>query len=191
MIENQILKNIKMKTAVFGGGCFWCTEAVFQMLKGVSKVESGYAGGKMDDPTYEQVSGGNTGHAEVIRVTYEPSIISYDDLLTVFFGSHDPTTPNRQGADVGEQYRSVVFYQTDEEKQVAEQKIKEINESLKDGTRVVTELVPFGNFYKAEDYHQNYYKTNTSAPYCQLVIEPKIAKVRKRFAELLNYNAKS
>lgn len=180
-----------MKTAIFGGGCFWCTEAVFQMLKGVEKVESGYAGGKMDDPTYEQVSGGNTGHAEVIRITYDSQVISYDDLLTVFFGSHDPTTPNRQGGDVGEQYRSIIFYQSDEEKKLAETKIKEISGSLKDGTRVVTQLVPFESFYKAEDYHQNYYKTNTSAPYCQLVIEPKIAKVRKRFAQLLNDHAKS
>jgi len=187
-----------MKTAVFGGGCFWCTEAVFQMLKGVSKVESGYAGGTKDRPLYEEVSGGNTGHAEVIRITYDPAVISYEDLLTVFFGSHDPTTPNRQGADVGEQYRSVIFYQDGEEKRVAEQKIKEINESLsagggsssggKDGTRVVTQLVSLDKFYPAEDYHQNYYKTNTSAPYCQLVIEPKIEKVRKRFAELVRPN---
>src|SRR5580693_7198158 len=136
------------KTAVFGGGCFWCTEAIFQMLKGVSKVESGYAGGKMERPSYEQVSSGNTGHAEVIRVTYDPSVISYEDLLTVFFGSHDPTTPNRQGADVGEQYRSVIFYQSDEEKAVAEKMIKEVNESLQDGTRVVTQVLPLEQFYK-------------------------------------------
>jgi peptide-methionine (S)-S-oxide reductase len=181
------------RTAVFGGGCFWCTEAIFQTLKGVSKVESGYSGGKMDDPTYEQVSGGTTGHAEVIRVTYDPAVISYDDLLTVFFGSHDPTTPNRQGADVGEQYRSVIFYSDAEEKTAAEKLIKEVNESLKDGTRVVTQLVPSnspaGEFYPAESYHQNYYKANTSAPYCQLVIEPKIAKLRKRFARLINTGA--
>lgn len=173
------------KTAVFGGGCFWCTEAIFQMLSGVSKVESGYAGGKIENPSYEQVSSGNTGHAEVIRVTYDPSVISYEDLLTVFFGSHDPTTPNRQGADVGEQYRSIILYQSDEEKAAAEKLIKEVNESLKDGTRVVTQVLPLGEFYKAEDYHQNYFKTNTSAPYCQIVIEPKIEKVKKRFAELV------
>src|SRR5947209_3401930 len=136
-----------MSTAVFGGGCFWCTEAVFQMLKGVSKVESGYAGGKMDNPSYEQVSSGSTGHAEVIRVTYDPAIISYEDLLTVFFGSHDPTTPNRQGNDVGEQYRSVVLYETEEEKVTAEKIIKEVDESLKDGTRVVTQVVPLEKFY--------------------------------------------
>lgn len=163
------------------------------MLKGVSKVESGYAGGSTRStssgqavaPTYEQVSSGTTGHAEAIRVTYDPTVISYDDLLTVFFGSHDPTTPNRQGADVGEQYRSVIFYGSPEEKRQVDEKIQEIDRSLKDGTRVVTQLAPFDTFYKAEEYHQNYFKTNTSAPYCQLVIEPKIEKVRKRFAELL------
>lgn len=177
------------RTAVFGGGCFWCTEAIFQMLKGVSKVESGYAGGSKDAlraaPTYEQVSSGTTGHAEVIRVTYDPSIISYEDLLTVFFGSHDPTTPNRQGADVGEQYRSIILYQTEDEKAVAEKMIRDVNASLSDGTRVVTQIAPLGEFYKAEAYHQDYFKANTGAPYCQLVIEPKIEKVKKRFAELV------
>lgn len=178
-----------MKTIVFGGGCFWCTEAVFQMLKGVEKVESGYAGGSTGSPqaapTYEQVSSGTTGHAEVIRVSYNPDLISYEDLLTVFFGSHDPTTPNRQGADVGEQYRSVILYGTQEEKEVAERIAKEIQESLKDGTRVVTQIIPLGKFFPAESYHQNYFKENTSAPYCQIVIEPKIEKVKKRFAELV------
>jgi peptide-methionine (S)-S-oxide reductase len=173
------------KTAVFGGGCFWCTEAVFQMLKGVSKVESGYAGGAMENPSYEKVSSGTTGHAEVIRVTYDPAIISYEDLLTVFFGSHDPTTPNRQGADVGEQYRSVIFYKDEQEKAAAERIAKEIQESLKDGSSVITQILPLEKFYPAESYHQNYYKTNTSAPYCQLVIEPKIEKVKRRFAELV------
>ena len=174
-----------MKTAVFGGGCFWCTEAIFQMLKGVSKVESGYAGGKMDNPSYEQVSTGDTGHAEVIRVTYDPAVISYEDLLTVFFGSHDPTTPNRQGADVGEQYRSVILYGSDEERVTAERVSKEIQESLKDGSRVVTQIIPLEQFFPAESYHQNYFKENTNVPYCQIVIEPKIEKVKKRFAELV------
>ena len=174
-----------MKTAVFGGGCFWCTEAVFQMLNGVEKVEPGYAGGTTDNPSYEQVSAGNTGHAEVIRVTYDPAVISYEDLLAVFFGSHDPTTPNRQGADVGEQYRSVIFFQAEEEKQEARAKIQEIQESLKDGSRVVTEVLPFEKFFAAESYHQNYFKENTGAPYCQLIIEPKIEKLKKRFAELV------
>lgn len=174
-----------IRTAVFGGGCFWCTEAVFQMLKGVSKVEPGYAGGNSAAPTYEQVSSGTTGHAEVIRVTYDPAVISYEDLLTVFFGSHDPTTPNRQGADVGEQYRSVIFYENEREKQEARDKIQEIQESLKDGTRVVTQLEALARFFPAESYHQDYFKSNTSAPYCQLIIEPKIEKVKKRFAELV------
>ena len=174
-----------MKTAVFGGGCFWCTEAIFQMLKGVSKVESGYAGGEMDNPTYIQVSAGNTGHAEVIRVTYDPAVITYEDLLTVFFGSHDPTTPNRQGNDVGEQYRSVILYETDDEKATAEKMIKDVDESLKDGTCVVTQLVPLGKFFPAESYHANYFNENKSAPYCQIIVEPKIEKVKKRFAELV------
>src|SRR3989338_4767406 len=174
-----------MKTVVFGGGCFWCTEAVFQMLKGVSKVQSGYAGGKAKNPSYEAVSSGNTGHAEVVRVTYDPAVISYEDLLTVFFGSHDPTTPNRQGADVGEQYRSIIFVGDENEKQEARAKIQEIQESLKDGTRVVTEVLPLEKFFPAESYHQNYFKENTSAPYCQLIIEPKIEKLKKRFAELV------
>jgi peptide-methionine (S)-S-oxide reductase len=166
-------------------------EAIFAMLKGVSKVEPGYAGGEMENPTYERVSAGNTGHAEVIRVTYDPAAISYEDLLTVFFGSHDPTTPNRQGADVGEQYRSVILYSTDEEKATAEKVAKEIQESLNDGTRVVTQILPLpaGGFFPAEDYHKEYFKNNASAPYCQLIIEPKVEKVRKRFAELVHDHA--
>jgi peptide-methionine (S)-S-oxide reductase len=175
----------ELKEVIFGGGCFWCTEAVFAMLKGVYKVEPGYAGGDMDDPSYETVSSGTTGHAEVIRVTYDLEQITYEDLLTVFFGSHDPTTPNRQGADVGEQYRSIIFYTSPEEKLTAERIIKDIDDSLKDGTHVVTELKPFVKFYPAEEYHKDYFAKNTSAPYCQLVIEPKIEKVRKRFAELV------
>ncbi len=183
-----------MHTAVFGGGCFWCTEAVFAMLKGVTSVESGYAGGAGANPTYERVAEGNTGHAEVIRVTYDPAVISYEDLLTVFFGSHDPTTPNRQGADIGEQYRSVILYMTGEEKAIAECVAKEIQESLTDGTSVVTQIEklgtpPAGGFYPAEDYHKDYYANNASAPYCQIVIEPKIERVRKRFAQLVKQNA--
>lgn len=154
-------------------------------MKGVLNVESGYAGGDKENPSYEAVSAGDTGHAEVIRVTYDPAVILYEDLLTVFFGSHDPTTPNRQGADVGTQYRSVIFYASEEEKTIAERIIKEVDESLKDGTRVITQLVPFEKFYPAEGYHQKYFEENKSAPYCMLVIEPKIEKVRKRFAELV------
>ena len=175
-----------MKTAVFGGGCFWCTEAVFQMLKGVIKVEPGYAGGTLENPSYERVSEGNSGHAEVIQVTYDPTLITFEDLLTVFFGSHDPTTPNRQGNDVGLQYRSVIFYDSDADRLVAVKVIKEVNESLADGTRVVTQLVPLEKFYPAETYHKDYYAKNSSAPYCQLIIEPKLEKVRKRVAELVN-----
>lgn len=181
----------EQKTAVFGGGCFWCTEAVFKMLKGVSKVEPGYAGGAMADPSYEKVSSGKTGHAEVIRVTYDPSAISYRDLLTVFFGSHDPTTPNRQGYDMGEEYRSIILYKTEEEKDQAQQLIKELEDSLKvhnaraNPMPIVTQVVPLDQFYPAEDYHKDYYAQNTSAPYCQIIIEPKLEKVRKRFAELV------
>jgi|SRR3989338_935895 len=174
-----------MRAAIFGGGCFWCTEAVFRMLKGVENVESGYAGGAKENPSYEAVSGGDTGHAEVIRITYDPAVISYEDLLTVFFGSHDPTTPNRQGADVGTQYRSVIFVGDEHEGREARAKIQEIQESLKDGSRVVTEVLPFEKFYPAEGYHQKYFEQNKSAPYCQLIIEPKIKKVRKRYAELV------
>ena len=173
------------ETAVFGGGCFWCTEAIFAMLKGVTKVEPGYAGGAMDNPNYQKVSSGISGHAEVIRVTFDSAIISYEDLLTVFFGSHDPTTPNRQGADVGEQYRSVILYANTAQKEAAFKLIDEVQKSLTDGTRVVTEVVPLEKFFVAEEYHQNYFKNNKEASYCQIVIEPKIEKVRKRFAELV------
>lgn len=178
-----------MSTAVFGGGCFWCTEAVFAMLNGVTLVEPGYAGGVYENPTYERVSSGATGHAEVIRVTFDPDVISFEDLLTVFFGSHDPTTPNRQGADVGEQYRSIILYQDEAQKTIAERVAREIQASLDDGTRIVTQIVPLKEFYPAEDYHRNYYASNSSAPYCQIVIEPKIEKVRKRFAELVRNDA--
>lgn len=171
--------------AVFGGGCFWCTEAVFKMLKGVSGVLPGYAGGTVPNPTYDQVSSGNTGHAECTQVEFDPKEISYRDLMTVFFGSHDPTTLNRQGADVGTQYRSVIFYTTPEQKTLAETFIKEINDSNKEGKPVVTEVVPLDKFYVAENYHQDYYERNKDAPYCELVINPKLEKVVKNFADLL------
>jgi len=174
-----------MNTAVFGGGCFWCTEAIFQRLKGVEKVESGYAGGDMENPSYERVSSGSTGHAEVIRVTYDPSLITYGDLLTVFFGTHDPTTPNRQGNDVGEQYRSIILYEEETERDIALKMIEELQSSITDGTRIVTQVVPLAHFYKAEVYHQNYFNENKSAPYCEIIIEPKLEKLKKRFAELV------
>ncbi len=174
-----------LKTAVFANGCFWCTEAVFSMVKGVQKVVPGYAGGVTSDPTYEQVSNGNTGHAEAIEITYDPSIVSYDDLLAVFFNTHDPTTLNRQGNDVGTQYRSAIFYADDEQKQKAEALVKELNDAKAYEKPVVTEVRPLSKFYEAEDYHHDYYKNNSSAPYCQLVIAPKVEKMQKRFAELL------
>ena len=167
------------QTIVFGGGCFWCTEAVFQDLMGVTGVMSGYAGGNVTNPTYEQICSGKTGHAEVIKIDYDPKRIKFHDLLTVFFATHDPTTMNRQGADVGTQYRSVIFYSTEAQKQEAEAFIKELGEGI------VTQLEPLNNFYPAEEYHRNYYKNNSSAPYCQMVINPKLQKVQEKFYELL------
>lgn len=172
-------------TAVFGGGCFWCTEAVFNLLKGVSSVESGYAGGTVENPTYEQVSSGTTGHAEVIKIEYDPALVSYQKLLTVFFASHDPTTLNRQGPDVGTQYRSVLFYTSAEQKAEADVFIKGLNDSNEEGAPIVTEVVPLVHFWKAESYHQDFYANNARNRYCQLVINPKLEKVQKEFAELL------
>ncbi len=151
---------MKTEIAVFGGGCFWCTEAVFKMMRGVVSVAPGYAGGKKENPTYEEVSSGTTGHAEVIRIEYDPTEVAYRDLLTVFFGSHDPTTVNRQGADVGTQYRSVIFYTTDEQKREAEMVIQEINSSNTKGASVVTEVEPLIKFFEAEDYHRDYFAKN-------------------------------
>jgi peptide-methionine (S)-S-oxide reductase len=177
--------NAKLKTAVFANGCFWCTEAVFSMLKGVQKVVPGYTGGTTKNPTYEQVCNGSTGHAEALEITYDPLIISYDDLLTVFFNTHDPTTLNRQGNDVGTEYRSVIFYVDEEQKEKAETLVKELNEKKAYKNLVVTEIKPLTEFYEAEDYQHDYYKNNKNQPYCQLVIAPKVEKMQKRFAELL------
>lgn len=177
------------KSAVFANGCFWCTEAVFKMLKGVSSVAPGYTGGAKENPTYEEVSAGATGHAEAIKIEYDPAVISYDDLLAVFFYTHDPTTLNRQGNDVGPQYRSVIFYGSDEEKQKAEALIKEMTEAKAYPDPIVTEVVPLGVFYEAEDYHRDYYANHKDQSYCNLVIEPKLEKMRRRFAELMNENA--
>ena len=177
----------KTEIAVFGGGCFWCTEAVFEMLKGVKSVTAGYAGGPSagsgQAPTYEEVCSGKTGHAEVIKVEYDPDLISYEDLLTVFFASHDPTTLNQQGNDVGVQYRSLILYTTPEQKSAAEKFIEEIKP-------VVTEVKPLEHFYEAEPYHQDYYQKNKSAPYCQVVINPKLEKVKERFSQLLKDKGK-
>ncbi len=177
--------NNNLQTAVFGGGCFWCTEAIFQSLKGVKSVVSGYTGGKIANPTYEQVSTGNTGHVESIKINFDSSVISYDDLLSVFFNTHDPTTYNRQGADVGTQYRSTIFYSDNNQKIKAENLIKELNSAKAYENPVVTEVLPLGAFYEAEDYHRNYYKNNSSAPYCQIVIAPKLEKLQNRFKNLL------
>ncbi|HTH92959.1 MAG TPA: peptide-methionine (S)-S-oxide reductase MsrA [Candidatus Paceibacterota bacterium] len=176
---------MKEETAVFGGGCFWCTEAVFKMMKGVKSVLPGYAGGTKPNPTYEEVSRGDSGHVEVVQVVYDPTEVKYKDLMTVFFGSHDPTTLNRQGNDVGTQYRSVIFYTTEEQKAEAEQLIADMNASSKFGDPIVTTVEPLDTFYVAEDYHKDYYSNHQNAGYCQIVINPKLEKVQKEFADLL------
>ncbi|RYY33051.1 MAG: peptide-methionine (S)-S-oxide reductase [Sphingobacteriaceae bacterium] len=173
------------ETATFGMGCFWCTEAVFQRLKGVSKVESGYSGGTAKNPSYEDVSTGTTGHAEVTQITFNPAVISYKELLEVFWKLHDPTTLNRQGADEGTQYRSVIFYHNAGQKQLADHYKAELNKQNAFGKPVVTQVVPYKAFYKAENYHQNYYKLNGSQPYCRAVIKPKMDKLEKIFKEKL------
>ncbi|MES2437069.1 MAG: peptide-methionine (S)-S-oxide reductase MsrA [Patescibacteria group bacterium] len=174
--------------AVFGGGCFWCTEAVFKMLKGVIIVAPGYAGGTTENPSYDQVCGGKTGHAEVIHILFNPTQIQYKDLLTVFFASHDGSTLNRQGNDIGTQYRSIILYTNDEQKKVAEDFISEINTSNQDGKSLVTEVVPLTTFYPAENYHEDYYANHKNEPYCQVIINPKLEKVQKQFQALLKNN---
>ncbi|HEY9046694.1 MAG TPA: peptide-methionine (S)-S-oxide reductase MsrA [Ohtaekwangia sp.] len=171
--------------ATFGSGCFWCTEAVFQNVEGVEKVESGYAGGHVKNPTYKEVCSGLTGHAEVIQLHYDPAKVSYDELLEIFWKTHDPTTLNRQGADEGTQYRSAVFYHNEEQKQLAEKYKAELDEEGIFSNPIVTEIVPYTVFYKAEDYHQNYYNLNGNAPYCSYVIQPKLEKFRKVFKHKL------
>src|SRR5215468_10107749 len=170
------------ETAILGGGCFWCLEAVFDGLRGVKSVESGYMGGHVDNPTYRQVCGGDTGHVEVVRVTFDPQEISYRDLLDVFFSIHDPTTLNRQGGDVGTQYRSVIFYNSEEQRQAAEQAIATLNASHVWPDPVVTAVEPATKFFIAEDYHQEYFTNNPAQPYCQLVISPKVRKFQQKFA---------
>lgn len=178
-------KEKEMDIATFGNGCFWCTEAVFQQLKGVSKVESGYSGGQVDNPSYKAVCSGTTGHAEVLQITFDPSVISFKDLLEVFWQTHDPTTLNRQGNDVGTQYRSVVFYHNDEQRKLAEDYKKRLDESGAFDDPIVTEISKFDKFYVAEDYHQNYFNLNGSQPYCNFVIRPKVEKFKKAFADKL------
>ena len=178
-------KNNHHDVAVFANGCFWCTEAVFSALKGVTSVISGYTGGTIPNPTYEQVSNGNTGHAESIKIEFDPTVISYDDLLAVFFNTHNPTTLNRQGNDIGTQYRSAIFYTNDEQKQKAEALINELNLSRAYDKPVVTEIVPLQEFYSAEAYHAQFYAKHANQPYCQLIIAPKLEKLEKQFAALL------
>jgi peptide-methionine (S)-S-oxide reductase len=176
---------MREELATLGGGCFWCLEAVYDELRGVKSVVSGYAGGHVDNPTYREVCNGTTGHAEVVQITYDADTVSFHDILDVFFTIHDPTTLNRQGADVGTQYRSVIFYHTPEQRAIAETKIEEVNESGMWSNAVVTEVTSLDTFYPAEEYHQDYYKKNPNAGYCQVVVAPKVAKFRKQYVEKL------
>ena len=171
--------------ATLGGGCFWCLEPLFDSLDGVHSVESGYSGGHIENPSYRQVCTGTTGHAEVVRVTFDPERISYGDLLEVFFSAHDPTTKDRQGNDVGPQYRSVIFYHSPEQERIARETVARLDDSGEHGAPIVTEIAPFESFYEAEDYHQEYFERNPNQPYCRILIAPKVAKFRKAYAERL------
>jgi peptide-methionine (S)-S-oxide reductase len=175
----------KLQLATFGSGCFWCSEAIFERVKGVTSVVSGYAGGKVDNPSYEDVCSGTTGHAEVIQIKYEPSVVSYDELLEIFWKTHDPTTLNRQGADVGTQYRSVIFYNDEDQKKKAENYKSELNKADIWKDPIVTEISPLKKFYSAEKYHQDYYEQNQNQGYCSFVITPKIEKFEKVFSDKL------
>lgn len=171
--------------ATLGGGCFWCLEAVFEQLRGVEVVVSGYAGGHVENPTYEQVCGKKTGHVEVVQVTFDPAVLTYREVLEVFFATHDPTTPNQQGNDVGPQYRSAIFYHSEDQKTVAEELIAELVREKAFPNPIVTEVAPLTQFFAAEDYHQGYFRANPYQPYCSFVVSPKVAKFRKTFAEKL------
>ena len=173
-----------LETVTFGAGCFWCVEAIFQQLKGVESVESGYSGGTVENPTYKEVCTGTTGHAEVCQVTFHPSVIPFEQLLEVFWKTHDPTTLNQQGADVGTQYRSAIFYHNEKQKELAEEYKKKLDDSGAFSAPIVTEITPFTNFYKAEDYHQNYFRDNPNQSYCRAVIAPKVDKFEKVFSNL-------
>jgi len=184
MMTNEV-NNKELDTALFGAGCFWCVEAMFQRLDGVVKVESGYAGGHALNPTYKEVCTGTTGHAEVCRITFDPKKVSYETLLSIFWQTHDPTTLNRQGNDVGTQYRSSIFYYNDVQKQLAEKYKTELNASGAFSSPIVTEIIAVSNYYPAEDYHQNYYNQNSEQSYCQFVIAPKVEKLEKVFKDKL------
>ena len=173
------------EVATLGNGCFWCTEAVFQRLKGVINVESGYSGGDTENPTYKEICTGTTNHAECLNITFDPAVISFEDLLEIFWNSHDPTTPNRQGNDVGTQYRSIIFYHDEQQRETAEKYKKQLDEKGVFKNPIVTIIEPFTKFYKAEDYHQDYYNQNGSAPYCQFVVRPKVEKLVKNYSKKL------
>jgi peptide-methionine (S)-S-oxide reductase len=174
------------EVATLGGGCFWCLDAIYRQLRGVEKVESGYAGGTKPNPSYREVCGGNTGHAEVVQITYDPSVISYRDLLDVFFTVHDPTTQDRQGADMGTQYRSIVLTHSDEQARIAREAIADVTAEKIWDDPIVTQIRPLETFYPAERYHQDYFANNPNQPYCQVVIEPKVAKFRRKYLERLS-----
>ncbi len=182
--KEKTMLNDGLEIATFGGGCFWCVEAVFQELQGVEKVVSGYSGGKVKNPSYKEVCGGYTGHAEVTQIIFDPAVISFEELVEVFFTTHDPTTLNRQGNDAGTQYRSVIFYHDKDQKEIAERLKTDFAPTLWDNP-IVTEISPFLVFYEAEDYHQNFYSDNQNYPYCRIIINPKVAKFRKKFADKL------
>ena len=177
--------NKTMEKTTLGGGCFWCLEAVFADLKGVEKIESGYSGGQQDNPTYEQICTGSTGHAEVVQITFDPDLISFQDILDVFFDIHDPTTLNRQGNDIGTQYRSVIFHHSEEQRDITNALIRELENSKIWGNPIVTEVSPHVKFFKAEKYHQNYFKLNASQSYCKVIIEPKVAKFKEKYTTRL------
>ena len=183
--REKAMSDNPLELATFGAGCFWCVEAIFQRVEGVEKVVSGYAGGHVKNPSYKEVCQGTTGHAEVCQLSYDPKVVSFDELLEVFWGTHDPTTLNRQGNDVGTQYRSAVFYHTPEQKKLAEAYKKKLNDAKIYEDPIVTEIVPYSKMYIAEDYHQNYFNQNGNQPYCTFVIQPKIEKFRKVFKEKL------
>jgi peptide-methionine (S)-S-oxide reductase len=184
-VRGIMSEKMNREVATLAGGCFWCLEAVYDDLKGIDSVESGYMGGNVTNPTYKQVCTGTTGHAEVIRITFDPAVISFRDLLEVFFTIHDPTTLNRQGGDVGTQYRSAIFYHSEEQRSVAGQVIAELTSQGIWEAPIVTQVTPAGTFYQAEDYHQEYFRRNSSQPYCRMVVEPKVIKARKTFMSRL------
>ena len=176
---------VEVEVATIGGGCFWCTEAVFDIVEGVQKVESGYSGGQVPNPTYEEVCSGATGHAEVIQIVFKPDVISYKDILRIFFATHDPTTLNQQGSDIGTHYRSMILHHSDQQRDVAKEVIQEVDSSKVWGAKLITELRPFQVFYKAEDYHQKYFQKNPNQGYCKVIISPKVAKFRDHYREKL------